>query len=59
MPLIRGALRLLERAAPGTPSSGEVAFWSVDGSALLMKDDGGQTRIVGPNAEAAVFSASV
>lgn len=32
---------LRESAAPSTPPSGHVALYSVDGSALLMKDDAG------------------
>lgn len=40
------ALRMMERAASAvpTPGSGEVALFSIDGSALLLKDDLGVVR---------------
>lgn len=43
-------LVLAEQASPATPPSGNVALYSVDGSALLLKDDAGVIRTVGPGA---------
>ena len=41
---VKGPLILKDRSAPSTPSTGEVALYSVDGSALLLKDDAGVVR---------------
>lgn len=43
-----GLLLLRERAAPATPVAGHVVLYSVDGSALLMKDEAGVVTNMGP-----------
>lgn len=50
MPRLKKALLLPEQAAPPTPPSGSVALYSTDGTALLMKDDAGTVRTIGPGA---------
>lgn len=43
-----GSLMMTEAPEPPTPPDGKVTFYSVDGTALLMKDDAGVVRTVGP-----------
>lgn len=47
MPTSLRPIILKEQAAPSTPPSGHVALYSVDGSALLMKDDAGNITTFG------------
>ncbi len=42
-----GVVVLRERAAPANPPAGHVALYSVDGTALLMKDDAGAVVTLG------------
>lgn len=42
-----GRLLLRERAAPSNPPTGQIALYSIDGTALLMKDDAGTVTTLG------------
>jgi hypothetical protein len=45
-----------EVVEPGTPAAGTSVEWTTDGATLWMKDDSGQKRLIGPNAEPHSFS---
>lgn len=48
MPTSLKPIILREQAEPGTPPAGSCVLYSVDGSALLLKDEGGTVRTIGP-----------
>lgn len=51
MPRDVAPLRIPElTAAPATPAAGSAALYTIDGSTLLLKDDGGAVRVIGPPA---------
>lgn len=50
-------LLIKETAAPSTPPSGTVALYSLDGSALLMKDDAGVITTMGGGTKTSALTA--
>lgn len=50
MDILKTLLLREQASAPATPASGKVALYSLDGTALLMKDDAGVVRTIGPGA---------